>query len=161
MSLSIIVAMDENRLIGKNNAIPWHFSKDLRYFKRVTEGHKVVMGRKTYESILKTLKTPLPNRENLVFSRTKESIEGATIIRDAGEYFKQAKEKDEEIFIIGGARIYHLALPYADRLYITHIEGEYKGDAYFPEIDMSLFEKTKEDKDGPLEFAVYERKSKS
>ena len=161
MSLSIIVAMDENRLIGKNNTIPWHFSKDLKYFKRVTEGHKVVMGRKTYESIQSTLGGPLPNRENVVFSRTKTSIEGATLIRDAGKYLQTGQDQGEEIFVIGGAVIYHLALPYADTLYITHIEGEYEGDTYFPEIDMSLFEKTKEEKDGPLVFAVYERSTQS
>ncbi|MGM0435924.1 MAG: dihydrofolate reductase [Bacillota bacterium] len=161
MSLSVIVAMDENRLIGKDNEIPWHFKKDLKYFKRVTEGHTVVMGRKTYESIVNTLGGPLPNRENIVFTRTKESLEGATIIRDVGAFFQEANESDEEIFVIGGARIYTLALPYVDRLYITHVEGEYEGDTYFPDIDMSMFDKTKEEKDGPLTFAIYERSTES
>ncbi len=157
MSLSIVVAMDENRLIGKDNAIPWHYKRDLKYFKKLTTHHKVVMGRRTFESIVSTLGAPLPNRENIVLSRTKETLKGATIIRDASAYFSQAMDEDEEIFVIGGARIYALALPYVSKLYITHIEGEYEGDTHFPDIDFSMFKKTKEDAEGPLTFTVYER----
>jgi len=157
MSLSIIVAMDENRVIGKANKIPWHFQKDLKYFKDVTSNHKVFMGRKTYESILDSLKMPLPNRESIVLTRTKESLSGAKIIRDASAYFKKMQKSEEEIFVIGGARIYALALPYASKLYITFVEGSYEGDTYFPDIDLSVFQKISELPDGPLTFTVYER----
>lgn len=158
MSLSLIVAMDENRLIGNRNTLPWHFKKDLEFFKRTTSGHTVVMGRKTFESIRDALGGPLPNRTNVVFSRSRETIGGASVIRDVEGYLKTAARKEEEIFVIGGAKIYALALPYANRLYITHVEGEYEGDTHFPDIDFSMFKKTKETREGPLTFCIYERR---
>lgn len=158
MSLSLIVAMDENRLIGNKNALPWHFKEDLRFFKQTTSGHTVVMGRKTFESIQQSLGGPLPNRKNIVFSKTMDTIEGAHVVNDVEAYLKDAAARDEEIFVIGGAKIYALALPYAKRLYITHVEGEYEGDTTFPEIDFSKFEKVEETKKRPLTFSIYERR---
>ncbi len=157
MSLSLIVAMDKNRLIGNKNTLPWHFKEDLRYFKKMTTGHTVVMGRKTFESILDVLGGPLPNRENIVLSRSMEAVDGAKVIRDATHYFKEASRKDEEVFVIGGANVYALALPYVKTLYITHIDEEYEGDTYFPDIDFSMFDKVKEEHVPPLTFSVYER----
>ncbi|MFW5913911.1 MAG: dihydrofolate reductase [Bacillota bacterium] len=157
MSLSIMVAMDRNRVIGKDNALPWHFSEDLRYFKKMTSGHTVLMGRKTFESIKQSLGGPLPGRKNVVLSRTVDSLEGAEVIHDASSYFKTAASKEEEIFVIGGAQVFNAALPYTDRLYITYIDGEYEGDTYFPEVDLAAYEKVKEKSKGPLTFTVYER----
>lgn len=158
MSVSLIVAMDENRLIGNKNALPWHFKEDLKFFKRTTSGHTVAMGRKTFESIRDALGGPLPNRKNVVFSRRVESIEGAHVVRDVEAYMKAAAGKDEEIFVIGGAKIYALALPYAKRLYITHVEGAYVGDTYFPDIDFTMFAKVKETREGALTFRILERR---
>lgn len=158
MSLSLIVAMDENRLIGNKNALPWHFREDLRFFKRTTDGHTVAMGRKTFESIRDSLGGPLPNRTNVVFSKTIGTLEGASVVHDVEAYLKDAATRDEEIFVIGGAKIYALALPYAKRLYITHVEGEYEGDTTFPEIDFSKFEKVDETIKPPLTFSIYERR---
>lgn len=158
MSLSLIVAMDENMLIGNKNTLPWHFKEDLKFFKRTTSGHTVAMGRKTYESIRHSLGGPLPNRTNVVFSRTLETIGGVHVVRDVVGYLRAAAKRDEEVFVIGGAKIYTLALPYANRLYITHVEGEYEGDTHFPDIDFSMFAKVKETKEGPLTFRIYERR---
>ncbi|MFP4077955.1 MAG: dihydrofolate reductase [Bacillota bacterium] len=158
MSLSIMVAMDKNRVIGKDNTLPWHFKDDLRYFKNVTSGHTVLMGRKTFESIKASLGGPLPGRRNIVLSRTASTLQGAEVIRDATAYLKKAASKEEEIFVIGGAEVFKACLPYANRLYITFIDGEYEGDTYFPDVDMTAYEKTKETSKGPLTFTVYERK---
>ena len=159
MSLSLIVAMDKNGLIGNKNTLPWHFKEDLRYFKETTSGHTVVMGRKTFESIRRSLGGPLPNRRNIVFSRTIDRMEDAEVLRDPTAYFSEVRDTDEEIFVIGGATIYALALPYAKRLYITHVDGEYEGDTHFPDIDFSLFKKVRGTKSGPLTFTVYERRA--
>ncbi|MFW6298044.1 MAG: dihydrofolate reductase [Bacillota bacterium] len=161
MSLSIMVAMDKNRLIGKDNALPWHFKEDLKYFKRVTSGHTVLMGRKTFESIRASLGGPLPGRKNLVLSRSLDTLDGAEVIHDATAYFKKAAQKDEEIFVIGGAEVFKAALPYANKLYITSIDAAYEGDTYFPDVDLSAYEKTQEETKGPLTFTVYERTMRS
>lgn len=128
MMISLIVAHDENRVIGYENDMPWHLPGDLQYFKRTTMGKPVIMGRKTFESIGK----PLPGRRNIVISRnenyTFEGIETVTNLEDALALVKDV----EEIMIIGGEQIFKLALPLAKRLYITHIHHSFKGDTYFP-----------------------------
>lgn len=131
MTLSIIVAMSQNRVIGKDNKLPWHLSEDLKRFKKITMGHPIIMGRKTYESIGR----PLPGRENIVITRNPEfKAEGVTIVHSLEEAVKR-KDPKEELFIIGGAEIYKSALPQVDKLYITRIEKDFDGDVFFPEID--------------------------
>ena len=130
--LSIIVAVAENGAIGRNNELLWHISEDLKYFKETTTGHPVIMGRKTYDS----LGRPLPNRTNVVISRTAEHIEGCQIARSLEEAIALFPA-DEEIFIIGGAQIYALALEVADRIYLTRVEHDYEGDTSFPAWDES------------------------
>jgi len=135
--MSMIVAMAENRVIGKDNAMPWHISSDLKYFKSTTMGKPVVMGRKTFQSIGKAL----PGRVNIVITRdtsftadnviTAHSLEMAC---DVAANMAMTKGLDEYM-VIGGAQIYELAMPQADRLYLTRIKGEVDGDAFFPEID--------------------------
>lgn len=136
--ISLIAAVDRNRLIGASNRLPWHLVEDLKYFKRVTQGHPVVMGRKTYESIGRLL----PGRENRIVSRQKGYIvPGARVfgsVRDAC----QAAGPDvggQEIFVIGGAQIYAEAMPLAHRLYLTQIDFEFAGDTYFPQWPASAF----------------------
>ncbi len=125
--VSIIVAVAQNGVIGDKNALLWHISEDMRFFKRTTSGHPVIMGRKTYES----LGRPLPNRTNVVISRTADHIEGCTVARSLEEAVAMFPAQ-EEIFIIGGAQIYALALDVADRIYLTRVEHDYEGDTSFP-----------------------------
>ena len=135
MRLSIIVAMDDNHLIGKDNGLPWHLPADLAFFKKVTTGHSIVMGRKTYDSIGR----PLPNRRNLVITRnTDVSIDGCEVFHSIDSALQSAKE-EEEVLVIGGANLCKQVLGQVDRLYITHIEGVFEGDTYFPGYDESCW----------------------
>jgi dihydrofolate reductase len=152
--ISLIVAYDQNRVIGLNGKMPWHFKEDLAYFKKTTEHHPVLMGRKTYESILKYNHAPLKNRAHVVASRTLKD-DRVLVIDDIKAYLDT--QKDAEIFVIGGAEIYAQTLPIADRLYITHIDESYEGDTYFPDWDVNSFKLISETKHHPLRFAVYER----
>lgn len=131
MNLSIIVAMARNRVIGIHGQLPWHISGDLKRFKKLTMGHPIVMGRKTFESIGK----PLPGRENVVLTRNLAfRPEGITVIHSFDDLKKRFG--DTEIFVIGGADLFRMALPLANRLHITQIDQDFAGDTLFPEIDL-------------------------
>jgi dihydrofolate reductase len=133
MIISLIAAMDQNRLIGNNNQLPWHLPVDFAHFKSVTMGKPVVMGRKTYDSIGR----PLPGRQNIVLSRDANfRPENVDVARDFDQAMQLAGAA-EEIMVIGGSTIYQLVLPLAQRIYLTVVEAEFEGDAWFPEIDMS------------------------
>ncbi|MCX7710896.1 MAG: type 3 dihydrofolate reductase [Clostridia bacterium] len=161
--ISMIWAMGKNRLIGRDNQLPWRLPADLANFKRITTGHPVIMGRKTFES----LGRPLPGRKNVIITRNKDlSIEGCEILHSVEEACRLAEK--QEVFIIGGAEIYSKFLPHADKLYITEIDESFEGDTHFPEFNMDewvLTSKVKGDKDekNPYDyyFLVYERKLKS
>ncbi len=157
--VSIIVAVAKNGVIGDKNSLLWHISEDLRFFKRTTSGHPVIMGRKTYES----LGRPLPNRTNVVISRTATAIEGCTVAHSLEEAVAMFPH-DEEIFIIGGAQIYALALDIADRIYITRVEHEYEGDTSFPTWDESQWHLVQSERHEygekfpyPFTFELYEK----
>lgn len=160
MRLSIIVAMSENRVIGRNNQLPWHLPADLKRFKQLTTGHAVVMGRKTFDSIGK----PLPNRRNIVITRDKTfHAEGIDVAHGLDEAIALVKDQDE-VFIAGGAEIFREAAGGADRMYITLVHAEVEGDVFFPEIDWSewaLIEDEKHEADQknafPMSFRRYER----
>lgn len=161
--ISLIVAMDKNRVIGFNNDMPWHLPNDLRHFKNITTGHTVVMGRKTFDSIGRVL----PNRKHIVLTRSNQSFpEEVEIVRDLDSILQYAKENEsEEIFIIGGGELFKQMLPYADKMYITLIEESFEGDVFFPEFahsEWELVEKEKGEKDeqNPYDyyFLTYERK---
>ena len=127
--ISIIVAMSENSVIGLNNQLPWHISEDLKNFKKTTLNHCVIMGRKTYESIGK----PLKDRRNIVISRSKSLlIDGVEVVNSLDRAISIVDDSSE-IFIIGGEQIYTISLPMATHLYVTKVNGEYKGDAFFPD----------------------------
>jgi len=138
MRLSLIVAMAENRMIGLDGAMPWHISADLKYFKQVTMGAPVIMGRKTFQSIGR----PLPGRMNIVITRdTDFRADGIEVVHDLEAARRKAEaisliEGKNEVFVIGGAQIYALALPAADRLYLTEVHSSPPGDTWFPEIEM-------------------------
>ena len=128
MRLSMIVAMDDNRLIGKENGLPWHLPADLQYFKKTTTGKAILMGRKTFES----LGRPLPNRRNIIITHNREyKAEGCEVVNSIDEALNLT-QADEEVMVIGGASFYEQTLPMIDRLYITKVDGEHEGDAYFP-----------------------------
>jgi dihydrofolate reductase len=130
--ISLLVAMDKNRLIGVNNQLPWHLPADLAYFKKVTMGHPIIMGRKTFEAIGK----PLPGRTNIIITRNPDyqakDCKVYTSLPEAVHNYEEA----ENVFVIGGAQIFKQSLPFADKLYITFIDHTFTGDTYFPEINM-------------------------
>lgn len=129
-NISIIVAMAQNRAIGKNNQLLWHLPADLKHFKQLTIGHTIIMGRKTFDSIAK----PLPNRRNIIITRQKSlEIPGAEIANSLEQALELCK-KDEEIFIIGGAQIYEQALPLTSKIYLTTVKQDFEADAFFPYI---------------------------
>lgn len=130
-TVSIVVAMSRNNIIGFQNRLPWHLPADLKYFKQLTLNKTIVMGRKTFESIGR----PLPQRENIILSRQSISFEGCKVISNLKEL-----SFEKEIMIIGGAQIYTLALPLVTDLYITWVDGDFEGDTFFPEIDLKKWE---------------------
>ena len=130
MKISIVVAFDQNRLIGKNNELPWHLPADLKHFKSITMGHHMVMGRKTFDSIGK----PLPGRTSVVITRQHGlQIEGCIVVNNLEEALEYCKGQ-LEIFIVGGAEIFKWALPLCTDLYVTQIHHQFSGDTWFPEI---------------------------
>lgn len=148
--ISIIVAMDDKRGIGKNNRLPWHIPEDLKRFKRLTRGHTIIMGRKTFESILSYIGKPLPDRINMVVTRNPDfKAEGVSINTSLEEALSEAKENEQsEIFIIGGAQIFQQAIDMGivDRIYLTKVEGDYGADTFFP--DYSQFKKVLKEEAG-------------
>ncbi|MBN2504819.1 MAG: dihydrofolate reductase [Bacilli bacterium] len=153
--ISMIFAMDPKKLIGKGNDLPWNYPEDLAYFKKMTENKTVLMGLETFRSILQRNGRPLPNRQSIIASLEPYSYPGVLVINDLITYLKA--HHNEEIFIIGGKTIYELALPYADRLYITHIKRTHDGDVYLTKLDLSHFRLVSKDERKDLIFAVYER----
>lgn len=151
MRLSLIVAMDRNRLIGSHNRLPWHLPADLQHFKQVTLGKPVIMGRKTFESIGR----PLPGRENIIVTRNQDfKAEGCRVAYSIDEALEQASQH-EEAMVIGGAEFYRQLLPQADRLYLTLIEDEFEGDAWFPEWDASQWRELSNEPHEPDEKNPY------
>jgi dihydrofolate reductase len=136
--LKILVAFDENRVIGKNNTLIWHLPADLKRFKSLTTGHVIIMGRKTFESIGKAL----PNRTTIVISRQADlNLEGVIIAHSVEEAILKAKSLTrDDIFIVGGAEIYALSLPLADQILVTQLHDVFEGDAFFPEIPLDTWE---------------------
>lgn len=129
--ISIIVAIDDERGIGRENTLPWYIPEDLKRFKEITSGHPVIMGRKTYESIGRLL----PKRVNIIITRdTHFSVEGAVITHSLNDAIGEAKKHDdEEIFVIGGGQVFSEALTLADRLYLTLVKGIHNSTVFFPE----------------------------
>lgn len=168
MKLSLIAAAANNNVIGRNNELPWHLPQDLKYFKSVTLGKPVIMGRKTFESIGK----PLPGRTNIVITRQSDwqhaGVLVASSVQDALElaenFRNELGQTADEVMVIGGAEIYRHALPIADRVYLTRIEKNVDGDAYFPVLPDEQWEKASElagdlDASLPHKFFIFQRKA--
>lgn len=159
MSISFIFAMDRNRAIGLNNTLPWHLPGDLKFFKSVTMGHPILMGRKTYDSIGK----PLPGRRNVILTQNPEfRAEGCEIVHSVQEAVEAFR--DQELFVIGGAEIFRLFAEEVDRMYITFIEHEFEADTFISELDLSDWtlvssEQGERNEKNPYEyyFRIYQR----
>lgn len=142
--LSIIVAKAKNNIIGKENKLIWHLPGDLKRFKELTTGHTIIMGRKTFESLGRIL----PNRKHIVFSQNpdfkvkEEQVQIVHSMLEIQEYI----ENEEENFVIGGAMIYNLLMPYVTKMYVTEIKEEFEGDAFFPKINPELWQEIKREK---------------
>jgi dihydrofolate reductase len=164
VTVSIIVAMSVNRVIGRAGHMPWRLPADLRRFKALTTGHAVIMGRRTFDSVGR----PLPDRRNIVITRDRDYWpEGVIVAHDLDEALSRAGD-DEEAFIAGGGEIYRLAMPRADRMYVTIVHATIEGDTYFPEFDESEWELVSDERCEPDErhahpysFRVYERADRS
>ncbi len=160
--LSIIVAVAKNNVIGKDNQLIWHLPEDLKRFKRLTTGHTIIMGRRTFESLGRVL----PNRKHVILCNDKQiniDDENVEILPDISLLDKY-KDSPEENFIIGGATIYRLLMPMADKMYVTHIDKDFDGDVYFPQIDEKEW-KVVDEEEGPddgkntfkYKYVTYER----
>ncbi len=164
MTISMIAACGENRAIGKDNGLMWHMPKDLKFFKRKTKGHHVIMGRKTFDSF----KGTLPHRTNIVITR-KEDLGVQEENCKSVHSFEEALDRivgDDEPFIVGGEQIYRMGMRIADRLYITWIHETFDGDAFFPEIGPEWVEMEREEHPAdadhayPFTFVTYARKAR-
>lgn len=158
MITSIIVAISKNNAIGKDNELLWNIPEDLKHFKDTTSGHTIIMGRKTFESIGRAL----PNRRNIIITRDESySKDGVEIVNSLIKALDACKYEDE-VFVIGGGEIYRQALPFADKLYVTHVEKEYEADTFFPEIQkdewVEISNEEHFENDPPYKFSVYEKK---
>jgi len=160
--LSIIVAKAKNNIIGKDNALIWHLPDDLKRFKRITTGHTIIMGRKTFESLGRVL----PNRHHIILCNDAQmniDNENVEILEDISMLDKYVKDEDEH-FVIGGATMYKLLMPLCTKMYITEIDKDFEGDVSFPEIDLNEWKVT-EKEEGPVddendfkyEYVTYER----
>ena len=152
--ISIIAAIGKNNELGKDNDLIWHIKEDLANFKRVTMGKKIVMGAKTYKSLPKKLE----GREYIVLSHSLKNIENGTVFSDFDKLLNYLQSLDEEVMIIGGASIYKMFLPYADKLYLTEIDASENAQVYFPEVDYNKFKMVNDvlSQDGDLKYRFRE-----
>jgi dihydrofolate reductase len=156
--VSVIAAVADNNAIGLDNGLPWHLPEDLKHFRSLTMGHHIIMGRKTYESLGRLL----PGRTTVIVTRqTDYCIEGALVATSLEEAVSLCGN-DDEVFVIGGAELYKLALPAADKLYLTEVNGEFAADTFFPEYDKAAWrevarERLVSESGLAFSFVVYER----
>lgn len=165
MTISMIAALTKNRVIGKNNDLPWKLPDDMKFFMTTTKDHHVILGRKNYDSIPPKFK-PLPNRTNIVVTRQKHfKAPGCIVVDSVEKGLDIARENNEpEAFVIGGAEIYKLGLPHADRLYLTEIDAIIDGDTYFPDFNKNDWRETSRTHHGiddrhayNFDFVIYEK----
>jgi len=153
MIISFVVAMGRNRVIGKNNSLPWNMPADMKRFRELTTGKPVIMGRKTFQSIGR----PLPKRKNIVLTREKDYVAEGCIVVHSIDSALEAAETSDEAMVIGGSQVFREFFPIARRIYLTIIEHDFDGDVSFPEYDHSewkvtLSRKHKKDKENPYDY---------
>jgi len=164
--ICIIAAVSRNQVIGIGNQMPWHLPEDLKRFKRLTLGHAVIMGRRTFESIVATSGKPLAGRDNVVVTRSREWAHSGCRTVHSFEAALAAVHEPQDAFVIGGAEIYALALPIASRLHMTEIERDFDGDTFFPDFDRSRWHEVSRQQIAPggsagfaYAFVEYERRA--
>ena len=153
--LSIIVAKAKNNIIGKDNKLIWKIPDDLKRFKELTTGHTIIMGRKTFESLGRVL----PNRKHIIFSQNpdfKVKDENVQVVHSMLE-IQEYIENKEENFVIGGSMIYNLLMPYVTKMYVTEINKEFEGDAFFPKINTEIWKEVSRQKGLDYDYVIYER----
>jgi len=163
--VSLLVAVARNGVIGRNNALPWHLPEDLKRFKALTLGYPVVMGRRTYESIIEQAGKPLPGRENIVVTRRSGYVAPGCRVVHSLEDALAAASGANKVFVIGGAEIFALALPLATRLDVTEVHADVQGDVFFPAYDRGEWGEVSREAGAPAQglrydFVVYDRRPK-
>lgn len=156
--IALIAAVAENGVIGVKNKLPWNLPEDLKRFKELTSEKVVIMGRKTYESIVSMIGKPLPNRKNVVITRQTDykAAESVDVFNDIDLAIEANKDRD--IFILGGSEIYKQSINKVDTMYITHIHKSYEGDAHFPKVNMSGWKIEEEDIRDGFSFVIYKKR---
>ncbi len=154
----LIAAISKNNAIGNKGKLPWHIPEDLKRFKEITGGKTVLMGRKTYESILGYLGKPLPNRKNIVITRQEGYAvpEGVLVYKTIEDAFQ--KHEGEDIYVIGGAEMYAQTIGLAEKLYITEVHQEIEGDAFFPKIEDATWQESARENHEGYSFVIYEKR---
>ncbi|QZX98951.1 dihydrofolate reductase [Halobaculum rubrum] len=161
--VSLIAAVAANGVIGADGGMPWHFPTDMRHFKETTTGHPVIMGRRTYESIASDVGGPLPDRTNVVLSRSSPDLSDDVIVADSVEEALAAARGDaaergvDRVYVAGGGDVYEQFLPLADELVLTEVHESYEGDTTFPEFDPDEWRELERDERDGFDFVVYER----
>jgi len=162
--ITLVAALARNRVIGRGNTLPWRLPEDLRRFKALTTGHPVIMGRKTFQSIVAALGRPLPGRLNIIVTRSPDYAAPGCIVAASLEAAIAAAEPAAEVFVIGGAEIYREALASAHRLHLTEIDADFEGDAWFPDLPPGAWREISRESHPPgpefahrYAFVVYER----
>lgn len=153
--IAIIAALTPSRVIGRDNALLWKIPEDMQNLKKLTTGNVLIMGRKTYESIGR----PLPNRVNIVVSRTQKEIKGVILCDTLQKALDQAKTYEKNIFIFGGAAIYAQCIPLCDTMFLSHVKKEYEGDAFFPPFKEEEWDVIEEEDHEEYVYKVYKKKS--
>ena len=161
MNVALVAAVAENGVIGADGEMPWHYPADLAHFKELTVGHPVILGRRTFEAIRNRLGGPLPDRLNVVLSRSDPDLPaGAVLAGSTDEALEEAAATGSSVaYVVGGATVYEQFLPMADRLYLTEIPESPDGDTTFPDWDPSEWTLTERETAGDLTFLTYERRS--
>jgi dihydrofolate reductase len=167
LTVAVVAAVADDGVIGRDGGMPWHYPEDLRHFRETTTGHPVVLGRRTYESIVDRLGEPLPERTNVVLtSQDIDLPEGATAVGSVDAALEAARDSLAErhpdaeatVYVAGGATVYEQFLPRADRLVITEVHDDPAGDTYFPEVDWSAWREVDRDERDDISFVTYERR---
>ncbi len=153
--ISLIAAVAKNGVIGAKNDLPWYLPEDLKHFKMLTTGKTVLMGRKTFESIMARLGKPLPNRKNVVVTRDAQYVAPAEVCLHHTVEEALAHHQNEEIMVAGGGEIFKQTMMAADKLYITEVHKEVDGDVYFPAIDPNLWKETERESHAGYSFVTY------
>lgn len=158
MNLIILTAVSENNVIGYNGIIPWYIPEDLKRFKELTLGHPVIMGRKTYDSILERQKKPLKKRVNIVLTNKPIKEKRVLTANNLEDALSKAKKSGEDIYVIGGHQVYREFLPFSNKIELTRVYKNVKGDTFFPPVNWSEWNKTFMERHKKFSFETYERK---